>query len=158
MADNKLNDMISTSLEKIKELVDAQTIIGEPINTQGGTVIIPVSKITVGYASGGVDYNSKNAAKLSAPAGASNFGGGGGTGISVSPVAFLTVSPSGCVDLLTLANPQNGDIVDKFGSVLERTPDIIEKIKAVFSKKKTDAAADKDTAAAEPSTPDTKAE
>ena len=133
-----MNDMISTSLSKIRELVDAQTIIGEPINTNGGTVIIPVSKVTVGYVSGGLDYSSKKddtAAKPNAP---KNFGGGGGTGVSVVPVGFLTVNADGKVDFLPVAGnggSGGGDSIDKIASLVERTPDILEKIKAVFQKK-----------------------
>ena len=132
-----MNEMISTSLSKIRELVDAQTIIGEPINTNGGTVIIPVSKVAVGYVSGGLDFNSKKeeaAQKTNAP---KNFGGGGGTGVSVSPVGFLTVSPDGRVDFLSVS-AGGGDSIDKVANLVERTPDIIEKIKGIFDKKKSE--------------------
>lgn len=134
-----MNDMISTSLTKIRDLVDAQTIIGEPINTNGGTVIIPVSKVAVGYVSGGLDYNSKKADPNAKPNAPKNFGGAGGTGVSVSPVGFLTVSPDGKVDFLPVGGSANGgDSIDKVANLVERTPDILEKIKAVFSKKKTE--------------------
>ena len=130
-----MNDMISTSLSKIRELVDAQTIIGEPINTNGGTVIIPVSKVAVGYVSGGLDYSSKKDEQSAKPNAPKNFGGGGGTGVSVSPVGFLIVNTDGRVDFLP-ATANGGDSIDKVANLVERTPDIIEKIKAVFSKKK----------------------
>ena len=133
MAEAKINDMIATSLSKIRELVDAQTVIGEPINTPSGTTIIPVSKIAIGYVSGGLDYNSKKS-EPQKPA-AQNFGGGGGTGVSVTPVGFLSVSADGKVDLITIANP-GGDSVDKIASLIDRSPEILEKIKAVFEKKK----------------------
>ena len=132
-----MNDMISTSLSKIRELVDAQTIIGEPINTNGGTVIIPVSKVAVGYVSGGLDYSSKKDEQNAKPNAPKNFGGGGGTGVSVSPVGFLIVNSDGRVDFLP-AGGNGGDSIDKVANLVERTPDIIEKIKAVFSKKKTE--------------------
>ncbi len=133
MAEGKMNDMISTSLSKIRELVDAQTIIGEPINTNGGTVIIPVSKVAVGYVSGGLDYSSKKDDANAKPNAPKNFGGGGGTGVSVSPVGFLTVTPEGKVDFLSVAGNGGGDSIDKVANLVERTPDILEKIKAVFS-------------------------
>ena len=83
MAENKIGEVIATSLEKIRELVDAQTIIGEPINTANGTTIIPVSKVTMGFASGGIDYTSKqNDPKAVAARG--NFGGGGDLGTKES--------------------------------------------------------------------------
>ena len=89
MEDNKLKDMINASLENIRSMLDANTIIGDPIVTDAGTTLIPVSKITVGYVSGGIDYKKKGDDKESkfAP---NNFGGGGGTGITVSPVAYPT--------------------------------------------------------------------
>lgn len=132
-----MNDMISTSLSKIRELVDAQTIIGEPISTNGGTVIIPVSKVAVGYVSGGLDYTSKKDEAAQKPNAPKNFGGGGGTGVSVSPVGFLTVTADGRVDFLSV-NAGGGDSIDKVANLVERTPDILEKIKAIFDKKKTE--------------------
>lgn len=138
MAEGKMNDMISTSLTKIRELVDAQTIIGDPINTNGGTVIIPVSKVTVGYVTGGLDYSSKKDEGQAKPNAQKNFGGGGGTGVSVVPVGFLTVNADGNVSFLPVGgNGGNGggDSIDKIANLVERTPDILEKIKAVFQKK-----------------------
>ena len=93
MAENssKLGDMTKSSLDSIKAMLDANTIIGDPIQTPVGTTIIPISKITVGYASGGIDYAKKDAPQNSHN---NNFGGGGGTGITVTPVAFLVVGES----------------------------------------------------------------
>ena len=94
MAESKLKEIIQTSLASIREVIDANTIIGEPIEigNGSGTVIIPVSKVSMGYASGGVDYFGKN---VSPAENMSNFGGGGGTGVSVSPVGFLVVKEDG---------------------------------------------------------------
>ena len=61
MAENKLNDMIGVSLEKIKELAGTETVIGNPIYTPNGTLILPVSKVSMGFASGGIDYGQKKA-------------------------------------------------------------------------------------------------
>ena len=83
--ENKIPEIIRSSLDSIRSMVDANTIIGDPIEATGGTVIIPVSKISVGIASGGVDYNGKD----QAPAMRQNFGGGGGTGLTVTPMGFL---------------------------------------------------------------------
>ena len=80
--DTKLQDMIRTSLENIRSLVDANTVIGNPINTESGTTIIPVSKISVGYVSGGLDYAVRNEPINSTKP--KNFGGGGGTGLTVN--------------------------------------------------------------------------
>jgi sporulation protein YtfJ len=144
MSENKLNDIIGTSLEKIRALADGETVIGNPINTPNGTTIIPVSRVSMGFASGGLDYNGKKAATA-----AQNFGGGGGTGVTVSPVAFLVLSPDGEVKLLPVtAAPQGGDTIDKVTAFIERSPDLIEKFKRIFTskKKKEEKAEDTETA------------
>lgn len=131
MAESKLNDIIGTSLEKIKALADGETVIGNPITTPGGTTVIPVSKISMGFASGGIDYNGKKASETSKQ----NFGGGGGTGITVAPVAFLIISPDGDIQLLPISGASQGgavDTVDKVTAFIERSPDLLERIKRVF--------------------------
>ncbi|MBQ7931935.1 MAG: hypothetical protein IJ334_13090, partial [Clostridia bacterium] len=102
---NKLGDITKTSLDSIRSMLDANTIIGDPIETASGTTIIPISKISVGYASGGVDYAKKDAPTSQGKPINNNFGGGGGTGLTVSPVAFLVVSPNGSVELLNVNEP-----------------------------------------------------
>ena len=142
MAENKISGIIETSLEKIKNVVDANTIIGTPINTPGGTTVIPVSKVMVGFASGGVDYLGKNAKKSAEEAhkgGAiTNFGGGGGTGVTVQPVGFLVIGADGNVQLLSVGagSAGSGDKIDSISNIIEKSPDIIGKIKAIFEKKK----------------------
>ena len=137
MAESKINDIIKVSLEKIKDIVGAETIIGSPIETAGGTTIIPVSKVAVGFASGGLDYDADKQDKDKKPSllASANFSGGGGTGISVSPIGFLVVGKDGRVELLTVDNPNAGDTVDKLVSVIERSPEIIARVKSAFTKK-----------------------
>ena len=163
MAETKISSIIETSLEKIRNVVDANTIIGNPINTPNGTTVIPVSKIMVGFASGGVDYLGKNMKKAAAEQRpsplATNFGGGGGTGVTVQPVGFLVISPDGSVQLLNVGEKSSeaGDKIDSIAGIIEKSPDIIGKIKALFDKKKDgdkdssedESAADKDTDAQE---------
>lgn len=137
MAENssKLGDMTKSSLDSIKAMLDANTIIGDPIQTPVGTTIIPISKITVGYASGGIDYAKKDAPQNSHN---NNFGGGGGTGITVTPVAFLVVGADGKVDILNVNTPTQTGSSDAVSSVvgfLERSPELIERIKSVFGRK-----------------------
>lgn len=131
MAESKLNDIIETSLEKIKALADGETVIGTPITTPDGTTVIPVSKISMGFASGGIDYQGKKTIESNKQ----NFGGGGGTGITVAPVAFLIISSNGNIQLLPISSPANsGDTIDKVTAFIERSPDILERIKHIFSK------------------------
>ena len=138
---NKLNDIIQTSQENIRTLVDANTVIGNPINTESGTTIIPISKISMGFASGGLDYNAKGAAPAEGAAKAAipqNFGGGGGTGLSIQPVGFLIVNREGAVDLINVGTPVPNDPIEQVSNLIERSPDIFAKIKAVLKKKADD--------------------
>ena len=124
----KISEIMASTLEKIRTIADAETIIGEPIATNGGVTVIPVSKVSVGFASGGLDYNGK------VPEKAKNFGGGSGSGISITPVAFLVVSPTGNVELLSVNSAP--DTVDKIASLVDKAPDLAIRIKSVFTKKK----------------------
>lgn len=141
MAENKLTEIIEASLEQIKQVVDANTIIGTPITTPNGTTIIPVSKIMVGFASGGLDYLGKNMAKkaqnTAGGALTTNFGGGGGTGVTVQPVGFLVVGADGNVELLNVgvATPE-ADKFESISNIFEKSPDIISRIADIFRKGK----------------------
>ena len=128
--ENKIPEIIKSSLENIRSIVDANTVVGEPIATNAGTTIIPISKVSVGVATGGVDYNSKKDGQPRPQ----NFGGGGGTGLTVVPVGFLVVDASGDVDFINVGQKGKPDPVDQVADLVERTPDIIAKIKALFSK------------------------
>jgi len=140
MSENKMTEIIRASIDSIKSSFDANTVTGDPITTANGTVIIPVSKLSVGFATGGVDYLGKNATENSP----NNFGGGGGTGVTVTPVAFIVVSPNGNVEMLSIANPvrEPQDPVSQIISAIERSPELIEKLKAAFSKKKEETSAE----------------
>ena len=127
--DTKQSEIIKAALENVKSMVDANTVTGTPITTDSGTVIIPVSKVFIGLATGGVDYFGKKSVS------AQNFGGGGGTGVTVSPVGFLVIDPKGKVDLLNL-NYEPKDPISQVLSFIEGSPDLIEKIKGLFSSKK----------------------
>lgn len=132
MAENKIGDIIATSLSEIKKVVEANTIIGEPINTPSGTVIIPVSKVSMGFASGGVDFASKEESANKKPL---TFSGGGGTGVSVTPVAFLVVGADGKVTMLNVQNPpETPDYIGSVSNLIEKSPEIVGKIKDIFKK------------------------
>lgn len=134
MAESKFSDIINASLQKIKEFANSETVVGEPL-TVGGTTIIPVSRITMGFASGGLDYAGKKQreATIAKP---NNFGGGGGTGVNIVPIAFLVISESGNVDVLPITNADDNTTVDKIASLIERSPEILSRLRDVFTKKK----------------------
>ena len=126
--ENKLQDIIRTSLESIRSMIDAGTVIGDPITTEAGVTIVPVSKVSVGYASGGIDYSGK---KDNAP---QNFGAGGGTGLTIAPVGFLVIKKDGEVEMINVGMPAPQDPIEQITSLIERSPEIFGRIKAAFKK------------------------
>ena len=122
MSEHPIEGLMSVTMQKIKEMVDVNTIIGEPVITPDGTTIIPVSKVSFGFASGGTDLPTKDPKQT--------FGGGGGAGITLQPLAFLVVK-DGDVKLLQIATASN--TADK---VVNSVPDIIDKISDALSKAK----------------------
>lgn len=135
--ENKISDIIRTSLENVKDVVDSNTVIGEAISASNGTVIIPVSKVSIGIATGGLDYKGKNKEQINRP---NNFGGAGGTGVSVKPVAFLVVKSDGNVELLNVDNPteRGDDTVELIASFIKKSPELIGKLKSFFKKEDTE--------------------
>ena len=145
-AANNLRGSLDSALESIKELAGTGTVIGDPITTPSGTVIIPVSKVSMGIATGGLDYGKKSAEKApdgqKRPAGKS-FGGGGGTGISVTPVAFLVVGRVG-------ADVPPAGPVESLASLIEKSPDILSRLRGVFKSFKGDKSEDSGAVAGQP--------
>lgn len=119
-----IGDLMTTTMQKIREIADVNTIIGQPIQADGVT-IIPVSKLSVGFASGGSDFTTKN----QKPEEDNAFGGGGGAGMNLSPVAFLIVKGD-TVKLLPVAPPP-ASTVDR---VVEIVPDVIDKVTGFLEK------------------------
>ena len=132
MSDSKFNEAFKNAMEGIRSMADANTVIGEPVTTANGTTIIPVSKLSMGYASGGLDYNSKNK-ETGIP---QNFGGLGGSGLTVTPVGFLIVSSNGTVEMLNVNQPAAADPVSNIIGLIERSPDLIERLRVAIGKDK----------------------
>lgn len=118
-----INEVLQTTMCKIREMVDANTVVGQPIVTQDGVTLIPVSKLSFGFATGGSDFGKTQGA-------AKNFGGGAGAGVSVNPVAFLVVQ-NGTVRLLPVAPPP-GDNVSR---VVDLVPEMFDKVTGYIEKK-----------------------
>lgn len=123
--DHPIGNLMNTTMEKIKEMIDVNSIIGEPITSPDGTLIIPVSKVSYGFASGGSDLPTKKENK-------DCFGGGSGAGVTIKPVAFLTVY-QGNVKLLSV-DKQDGAI----DVIADKLPEAIDKIQGFFKKDKKD--------------------
>ena len=129
-SENRIPEIIRSSMENIRSMFDANKVVGDPITTPQGTTIIPISKISMGIAASGFDYNPKKEAQPRPQ----NFGGGGGTGLSVSPIGFLIVDPDGDVEFINVSQKGKPDPVDQIADLVERTPGIIAKIKDLFTK------------------------
>jgi sporulation protein YtfJ len=110
--------MLESTISKMREMVDVNSVIGDPITTVDGVTIIPISKVSVGFAGGGSDYVSKHANKHDNP-----FGGGVGGGMNVTPIAFLIVK-DGAVRMLPVAVPANTTAE----RVVELVPDMLDKL------------------------------
>jgi len=113
-----LPNMLENAINKIREMVDANSVIGEPIITADGVTIIPISKISIGLGGGGSDFVTKNPNQKENP-----FGGGVGAGVKIVPVAFLIVK-DGSVRMLPVAAPAN-TTADR---LVEMVPDTLDKI------------------------------
>ncbi len=124
MSENKVNGLLGVSMDKIKEMVDVNTVVGDPITTPDGVTVIPISRVNYGFAAGGSDLPSK-----SQPAGGL-FAGGSGAGVTITPVAFLSISKE---------NVQVIQIEPYFSPVdraLEKIPDIADMLGGLFKKEK----------------------
>ena len=117
-----LNDLMRATMEKVHEMVDTNTIVGQPITTPDGVTLIPISKVSFGFGTGGGDYG-KNLPK-------ENFGGGSGAGVKIDPVAFLVIK-DGATRVLPVAVPA----VTTVDRVVEMVPDLLEKVEKFFAKK-----------------------
>jgi sporulation protein YtfJ len=107
-------------MDKIKEMADVNTVIGEPIHTDGGITIIPVSKVSFGFVSGGSEFSQSN-----------KFAGGAGAGVTIKPAAFIVIKPDGDVKMLEIGKDSSA-----IEGILGGAPEMIKKLKEMFGKKK----------------------
>ena len=122
MENNKLDSLMRSTMEKIHEMADTNTIVGEPITTPDGVTLIPISKISVGFGSGGGDYGKNTGDK--------SFGGGSAAGVKIDPVAFLVIK-DGITRVMPVAVPPMST-VDR---VIDMVPDLMDKVEKYFDKK-----------------------
>ena len=120
---NSIEGILGVSMENIREMVDVNTIIGDAITSPDGTTIIPVSKVSFGFASGGSDLPTQAAEK---------FAGGAGAGVTVKPVAFIVITRDGDVKLMELGSSKPSAIE----GVIDAIPNVVEKIKGFIGDKK----------------------
>ena len=118
-----LESLMGVTIEKIKQMVDVNTVIGAPVAAPDGTVIVPVSKVSYGFASGGSSFVAKSAPNKDL------FGGGTGAGVSINPIAFIVIS-KGSAKVLSIDTP-NSTVAEK---ALALAPDLVDKITAIFNR------------------------
>ena len=126
MSEHPLNDLIDTALTNIKSMVDVNTIIGNPVETANGSIIVPVSRVGFGFAAGGSDFPPKAGSSAESKA----FAGGSGAGISISPIGFLVVNGD-TVKLLPVNSANT--TVDK---IIDSVPEMFDKVSGFIKKKK----------------------
>ncbi len=124
MAEHPIQELMSVTMDKIRQMTDSNTIIGKPIKTEDGATIIPVSSVSFGFGAGGSDFNGKNNANKDL------FGGGSGAGVAIKPVAFLVVK-DGLVRTIQLSDTSNS--VDR---ALTMLPELVDKVSALLNKDK----------------------
>ena len=122
MAENNLQGILGVSMDKIREMVDVNTVIGDAIHTPDGLTLIPVSKVSYGFASGGSNIPTKSASEL--------FGGGSGAGINITPVGFIVISNGGVQVIPIVSKPDSAD------KMINLVPEMFDKITSLFHKKK----------------------
>lgn len=123
--DHPIQSLMQTAMESIKEMVDVNTVVGDPVETPDGSVIIPISRVSCGFAAGGSEFSSPNG-NGGGDKGSLPFGGGSGAGVSVQPVGFLVVSKNE-VRLL----PVDSNVI--FDRLIDVTPQVLEKIKSMLN-------------------------
>ena len=126
MEKRPISELMETTMQKVREMIDANTIVGEPITTADGTTLIPVSKLSFGFAGGGSDFSKKQEPRDA-------FGGGIGAGVNVTPVAFVVVKDGG-IKLLHVAPPA-ASTLDR---LIETVPEVFDKVTDLLGKNKDD--------------------
>ena len=121
-----ISDLMATTMAKIRDMMDANTVIGQPIEA-GGVTVIPVCKISIGYGSGGSDFAQKN----QKPDNPNAFGGGAGMGVTITPISFLVIR-DGTVRMLSVDQPAS-TVTDR---VIDMVPTVVDKVSEMVSKKK----------------------
>lgn len=127
MIEHPIDGLMKTTMDSIKDMIDVNTIVGDPVHTNEGAVIIPISKVTIGFASGGSEYQCQE--KKQEIQGKYPFGGGSGAGMSLQPIAFLVVNQ----DDVKLLPVNQANTVERMA---DKIPDLIDDIVNMFKNKK----------------------
>jgi len=127
MADHPIQGLMKTAMENIKEMVDVNTIVGDPVETPDGSIIIPISRVSFGFAAGGSEFEGVEEQKKSSANGSLPFGGGSGGGVTVQPVAFLVVGGNGQVRMLPV---DRHAMLDR---LIDLAPQLVNQLQSIIS-------------------------
>lgn len=141
MAEHPIQGLMKTAMENIKEMVDVNTIVGDPVETPDGSVIMPISKVGFGFAAGGSEFVVESDSDGSMGQGHNNndahnaqvalpFGGGSGGGVSITPIAFLVVGKQG-VKVVPLDNQTH-----LYERLIDQAPQVVDKIQGMLKSNK----------------------
>lgn len=126
MSEHPIQNLMTTAMENLKDMIDVNTIIGDPVETPDGSVILTVSKVGFGFAAGGSEFQSQETKDQSEE---HPFGGGSGGGVSITPISFLIVNSSG---IKTIHLDNSTHLYEK---MLDLAPQAIEKVQNMFKEK-----------------------
>ena len=127
MAEHPIQGLMKTAMESIKDMVDVNTIVGDAVETSDGTVIIPISRVSFGFAAGGANCEPEETEQIKS---ANSFGGGSGAGVSVKPVGFLVCSPASGVRFM----PVEGNLI--YERLIDLVPKVLNSIQGMLDGKK----------------------
>lgn len=135
MAEHPIQGLMQTAMENLKEMIDVNTIVGEPVESPDGSVILPISKVGFGFAAGGSEFEGEETGQAhsssmnGAGGGGHPFGGGSGGGVTINPVAFLVVNSAG-VKILPLDNSTH-----LYERMMDMAPQLLEKIQTMLQRR-----------------------
>ena len=125
MDNNPIGALMQTTMENVKNMLKVDTVVGDPIITPDGITLVPISKVSVGFGGGGVEFGNKPAA------GSRPYGGGNATGVKIDPIGFLVIK-DGTVRMINVTPPAN-NTVDR---IIDMVPQVIDRVDAFITKQK----------------------
>lgn len=124
--ESSIKQMINNSMQQIRQIMDADTVVGQPIKLDNGVTILPFSRVSLGFASGGLDLPARQDKACK------NFGGAGGTGVTVNPIGFLVTYPDGKVEMLPITAPEEVGPLEQIAEILNRAPEVVGRLRELF--------------------------
>ena len=124
--ESSIKQMINNSMQQIRQIMDADTVVGQPIKLDNGVTILPFSRVSLGFASGGLDLPARQDKARK------NFGGAGGTGVTVNPIGFLVTYPDGKVEMLPVTGPEEVGPLEQIAEILNRAPEVVGRLRELF--------------------------